>query len=161
MRKAIVYATKSGTCQDIALMLKDNLTNAEVFDISTETPNLANYDLVVFGGAYYAGMLMGKLRKFIKANRDLIKQRKYAFFVSCMETKNYKELLKKNVGEDLFEGAEDIRWLGYGVSVEKSKGFTKLVSKLLKYALTKENKPITLIDDNQIKDMAKKLEEIK
>ena len=89
MRKAIVYATKSGTCQDIALMLKDNLTNAEVFDISTETPNLANYDLVVFGGAYY-GMLMGKLRKFIKANRDLIKQRKYAFLSAVWRPKTIR-----------------------------------------------------------------------
>ncbi len=161
MKKAVIYATKSGTCEEMAKLVAKNLTDCDIFDIKKQTPNLKDYDIVIIGGAYYAGMLTGKLKKFIKNHKQEIKSKKYAFFISSVDNDNYVDILKKNVGEDMVKGAVDVKWFGYGASIEKAKGLNKLVTRIMINALKKQNKPTTIINEDDIKAFAKKLEQTK
>ena len=160
MKKAIIYATKGGTCRIMAQKLAEKLKDADVFDVK-QAPDIKDYDIIIFGGAYYASMLNRKLTKFVKKNSDILKEKKYAFFISCIANENYLDVLKTNIGEDIMKSSYITRWFGYGASIEEAKGLNKLITKIMVASLKKQNKPTTLINDEEIQGFADTINDIK
>jgi len=155
MKKALIFETRSGTVEECAHLLKEKIQDIEVINLKKDKPDLSKYDLVVFGGAYYAGMLSGKLKKLIKRNRQALKSKKYAIYVCCISQDDYKEVLIKNLGKELVDNAVAVELFGYQVNPQKTKCFNRFVLKVIKKAFEKENKPLSAIKEDSIDAFAK------
>lgn len=155
MKKVIVYETKSGTTKNAAELLKEQLPDIEVINIKEQTPAINDYDLIVFGGAYYAGALNRKLKKYIKKNKESLANKKYAFYICCVSEDDYKEVLIKNLGEEIVNNAVITECFGYEVNTKNAKGFTKFILKIMEKAMRKENKPLQNLHKDKIQNFAK------
>ncbi|PKP21791.1 MAG: flavodoxin [Bacteroidetes bacterium HGW-Bacteroidetes-21] len=86
MKTLILYTSSHGTTQKAAEYL------AAKFSISPDVFNLKNnkevdlkfYDKLIIGSSVHAGMTPGFLKKFLEKNMDIILQKKFALFLSCM-----------------------------------------------------------------------------
>lgn len=161
MKKAIIFDTKSGTTEKCAQLLQQRLKDIEVINIKNEKPDINDYDLLIFGSAYYAGSISNKLKKFIKANMQAIKDKKYAFYICCASEDDYKEVLVKNVGEEMVNGAVVVDCFGYEVNTANAKGLIKFVLKVMEKAMKKENKPLHNLKEQKIENFAKIISEAK
>ncbi|MDD4316052.1 MAG: flavodoxin domain-containing protein [Clostridia bacterium] len=158
MKTIIVYDTKTGTSGTCAEMLEKKL-EADISNLSEgATPDISNYELVIIGGGIYAGKYTPKLRKFIRNSAESLKARKFAFFVCCAGEDDYAKNLPGSIPVELLNKAAAVECFGYGVDVEKAKGFmTKMVTKIMKKAFEKEGKPLCSIKENKIEAFAAKL----
>lgn len=161
MKRAIIFDSKTGTTEKCAELLAKELDNVEVFDIKKTIPKVEDYDVIIFGGAYYAGSFTSKLRKFIKQNETKLLDKKVAFFVCCAGEDTYRKVLTKNIGEGLTQKAVATDCFGYETNLDKAQGFfNKFVIKMMIKFLTKTNAPLNIIHQDRIDAFAKKIIEI-
>ena len=129
MKILIAYASVTGCSRECAGILADKLSPREVHvvDLNVSFPDPADYDVVVLGAPVRMGRMHKKFREYIKANREMLKEGKYGFFVCGALPDEAESNIKKAIGKELFEGAFEIEYFGGEMKVEKQKG---LISKL-------------------------------
>ncbi|MFA9559161.1 flavodoxin domain-containing protein [Evansella sp. AB-rgal1] len=86
MKTAIIYATSRGTTEKAANLLMDQLHGkGTLINLKKASSiNLSDYDSVILGSSIHAGMVQGKMRKFIKANEQELLSKKLGLFICCM-----------------------------------------------------------------------------
>lgn len=116
MSTLIVYATKHGTTEKAVERLEEMLSDAiDKVNIGKERiNNIEEYDCIVIGGSIHMGNIQKKIRKFIKANEQLLITKKIGLFLCCMRTDQeaedqfnaaYPEILRNQaIATELFGG---------------------------------------------------------
>lgn len=86
MKTGIFYATSRGTTEKAANMLKNELEGkVTLINIKKEKSiRLADYDSVILGSSIHAGMLQGKMKKFIEGHQQELISKKLGLFLCCM-----------------------------------------------------------------------------
>jgi menaquinone-dependent protoporphyrinogen oxidase len=83
MATLIVYASTSGNTRAVSEYIASK-TGGKAIDVSAaEKEDLASYDTIVIGGRVWAGSIPKDLAAFVEKNKDVISQKKNAFFVCC------------------------------------------------------------------------------
>jgi flavodoxin len=77
----VIYGSKYGSTAEVARAIADGL-GADVADVA-DSPDLAPYDLLVFGSPIYAGDYLESIIALITANRELLAERKTAAFITA------------------------------------------------------------------------------
>ncbi len=84
MNSILIYSTTDGQTKKICETIKDKSKNKDFFNIINlnEAVNLKleKYDKIIIGASVRYGRHNPKLYKFIKDNKDLLKEKKSAFF---------------------------------------------------------------------------------
>jgi len=115
MKTAIIYASKHGTTQKVAGIIKSKLPNDEVelFNLA-ENPNIEfrKFDRILIGSSVYAGSIQPKARKFVAQNMIDLLQKEVAIFVCCMFFDKAYEQIEKGFPEALRKHAISIKHLG-------------------------------------------------
>jgi menaquinone-dependent protoporphyrinogen oxidase len=85
----ILYASKHGTTEKVAHIIGDslqtlgvsyvNLLEEKHFDISQSK-------CIIIGGSIHMGKIQKEVKKFCEKNQSILKDKKTALFLSCMET---------------------------------------------------------------------------
>lgn len=84
MSTIIVYASTAGNTKAVAEYIAKK-TGGKAVDVSAAGgEDLASYDTIVIGGRVHAGKLPKELVAFVDKNKDVISQKKSAFFDCCM-----------------------------------------------------------------------------
>ncbi len=135
----IVYASKTGTTQDVANALAKKLPAASVYDCRNKSldgaalkagPHISDYGIVVLGTAMYIGAPVKEFKKFISQYKDELAQKPIAFFTCGVGTQQEDEqYLLKSLPEELKAKDLLIRHMGGEVRPEKMSGFAKLAMK--------------------------------
>lgn len=160
MRKAIIYHSVTNTVEKCAKMLKEEIQDIDIIDIKSieqEPIRLCDYDFVIFGGALYYGAFSSKIRKYVKKNQNSMKTRGYAFFGCCVLEDKFREILNKNLGEQITSNAVAIECFGYEIKPQEARGFEKLILKIVEKAFAKEQKPLVHLEEDRIKKFAQVL----
>ncbi len=131
MKSAIVYTSKTGTTKKCVDMLLERLDNAVSFDLEKESVDISKYDMVIIGSPIRIGMMNKNVKKFINDNEEILKNKKYAFFICCGFIDDYKRYYEENVGSELLEGAIFYDTFGGEMDIDKQKGFDKMVVKMV------------------------------
>jgi menaquinone-dependent protoporphyrinogen oxidase len=87
MSSLIVYCSSHGTTSKAALLLRKELEGDVVVVNLNRTKlhsNVGLFDTVIIGGSIHAGSIQGKVRKFIKENRDDLMTKNIGLFLCCM-----------------------------------------------------------------------------
>ena len=84
MSTIIVYASSGGNTKAVAEYIASK-TGGEAVNVSDAgSKDLSSYDIVVIGGRVWAGSIPKELVSYVQKNKDVISQKKSAFYVCCM-----------------------------------------------------------------------------
>jgi menaquinone-dependent protoporphyrinogen oxidase len=87
MKSLIVYCSSHGTTSKASLLLRKEL-EGDVVVVNLKRTKLHSdvglFDTVIIGGSIHAGSIQGKVRKFIKENRDDLMTKNIGLFLCCM-----------------------------------------------------------------------------
>jgi menaquinone-dependent protoporphyrinogen IX oxidase len=146
MNKAlIVYASKTGTTKDVAMMIAKRLTipselydcrSKELLDCSGEQkssraiPKVGQYCMVIMGTAMYMGTPMKEFKKFLATHIKELTQRPAAFFTCGVGTWEEDEAyLRKSLPEPLKSRQLIYRHMGGEVRLDRMSGFARFAMK--------------------------------
>ncbi len=128
----IVYASKTGTTQDVAAALVKKLPSAQAYDCCSKKGkgtelNLSDYGVVVLGTDMYVGAPMKAFKTFVAKHKDALAHKPTVFFTCGVGTQEEdRQYLKKSLPEPLKAEPIVYRHMGGEVRAEKMSGFAKL-----------------------------------
>ena len=98
MKILIAYASKSGTGTECVSCLVKALGGLDVTvaNLNEAAPNTSDFDLIITGSSVRFGRLLPAQRKFLKAQGDVLKEKKLILFLLCgiaHEYEYYRDVL--------------------------------------------------------------------
>lgn len=144
MKILIVYASESGTCQECADMLENELYRHEVtkYDVTKVmdfTLSPSDFDACVVGGPVRFGKLHRDSRKYIKKYKDKLLAKKCAYFLACGYTDKYEIYLKKSIPADLQSASVCCELFGGRLKPENARGLDKIFVKAARNSIISED----------------------
>lgn len=141
---AIIYASKHGTTEKVAKLIRDGLdsNNVELINLKIDKKiDLSGFEVIIIGGSIHAGNIQNEVRKFIKNNTLSLLQKNIALYLCCMlESQEqqqfnsaYPELLRNHsLCNSIVGGEYVIEKMNFVEKflVRKITGVTKSISKL-------------------------------
>ena len=157
----IVYASKTGTTQDVAAALAQKLPSAQAFDCCRKTGqdahtqlNVSDYDILVLGTAMYIGAPMKAFKAFVAKHKDALANKPTVFFTCGVGTQEEdRQYLQKSLPEPLKAGPIIYWHMGGDVRAEKMSGFAKLAMR----EYEKKNGAAPGIDWNAVDALAQQI----
>lgn len=121
MKTAIVYATKHGTTEKVANMLKElNPENTEIFNLNmVKDIDLSLFDKVILGGSIHAGTIQKKIKSFYEKHMSELGQKPLGLFLSCLEEDKAQEQFNLAFPEALRLHSKSNRITGGEVIIDK------------------------------------------
>lgn len=104
LKTLIIYESRYGVTKEIAKTLALILGPAKYCTTSEFMEEYKEFDLIVLGSPVYYEVMDEKLMKFIKENKNWLKNKKTALFCSCLALdygNNYLKLAKEILGGSL------------------------------------------------------------
>lgn len=158
MKILIIYASKTGTTEKCANLLKEKLGDADISNIKSLNNDINNYDLIVIGTPIRTGLIDKNIKKFLINNIDILKSKKTAYFICCGFKENYLKYFEQNFPKELLNRALIYDTFGGELDLKKQKGFDKFIVKMVsKNNAQKEDIKILI---KNIDDFVKKLQYI-
>jgi menaquinone-dependent protoporphyrinogen oxidase len=135
MKSIVIYATKYGTAEKAAKMLKEKLQGevALVNIMKEKSPSFKEYDNVILGGSIYVGKIQKELTNYMKSNlSELMKKRVGLFICAALnEPEKLTQELNDAFPEELRSAAVAKEAFGYKFSFEKMNFFDKMATKAI------------------------------
>ena len=159
MKTLIIYATKNGSVEEVAHLIKQKLKgNIKLVNAKKEkVEDISNYDNIIIGSSIYFGQIDRKIKNFIFLHRPEILHRKFGFFILAAEPKTeiMEKQMKDAIPHDLYNKALAVSVVGSQIKLEK---FSWLVVLILKY-FRKIKNSYKDIDQTKISDFVEKFAE--
>jgi len=159
MKTAIIYASKHGTTEKVAVSIAEKLKESnevELFSIKKNAnPDISDFGTVVLGSPIYAGKASGKMQTFCAKNEQALLQKKTGLFVCGMEpsrAKRQKEL-EEAYPKLLSENAGATGFLGGEFKFEEMNFFERFIIK----RISKTNESVSRIDEQAMDVFVEKL----
>ncbi|MCB6993645.1 flavodoxin domain-containing protein [bacterium 210820-DFI.6.37] len=131
MNVLIAYASKTGTVEKCAKILKALIDDATLCDLTREKPDLSQYNCVVVGGSIRMGALHKTARTFIQKNKEILKSKKCGFFICNCFSDQSQSYMEKNIPEELLKKAAVAESFGGELVLEDQKGMDYLITKFV------------------------------
>ena len=92
MKLLIAYASKNGTTKSCVERLAEKLKGLDVTvaDLNRETPNAADFDILIVGSAVRFGRMLPAARRFFKEQRATLLQKRLGLFLCCGLSHEYE-----------------------------------------------------------------------
>ncbi len=132
MKTLIIYVTKTGTTEKCANLLAEKLPNCEIVNIKNlAEKDFNSYDTLIIGSPIQMGLIDKQIKQFLVANHDLLLKKPTAYFICCGFTKDVNRYFQENYPADLLTKAIIYDTFGGELNLEKLKGFSKLIVKMV------------------------------
>ena len=157
MKSLIVFASKYGSAEECALILKGKLKGGADSANCMNVKNIDGYDNVIIGSSLYAGNIHGEMKSFCKDNMDKLKEKNIGIYI-CGFQKDHNDLtqLEAAFPKELTGIAKSKEYFGGALHYEKM-GF---IEKIIMKTLTKQKESTKYISDANISRMAKVFNEL-
>jgi menaquinone-dependent protoporphyrinogen oxidase len=159
MKTAIIYASKHGTTEKVAVSIAEKLKESnevELFSIKKNAnPDISDFGTVILGSSIYAGKASGKMKSFCAKNEQALLRKKIGLFVCGMEpsrAKRQKELVDA-YPEVLSKSAVATGFLGGEFKFEEMNFFERFIIK----RISKTNESVSRIDEHAMGVFIEKL----
>jgi len=159
MKTAIIYASKHGTTEKVAVAISEKLkekNEVELFSLEKNpNPNINGFEMVILGSCIYAGMASGKMKEFCKSNESILLQKKTGLFVCGMhnEKEQREKELKEAYSRALHDNSIATGFLGGEFLFEKLNFFERLIVK----KIAKTDKSVNQINWDEIDNFVGKI----
>lgn len=114
MRTLIAYAGKHGTTEELAGTIREEMAGeAAMADLCRDgAADPAEYDIVIIGGAVFAGSVHKAVRRFCENHEAALLSRPLGLFLCSLREEELEETLARSFPAALREHAAEERWLG-------------------------------------------------
>lgn len=174
MKALVVYGTRYGTAeeiaQEIARIIREEGTEVDLKDVKdSKKLDVTPYDLIIIGSGIKMGKWTKQSLKFLKKNKNILKDRRVALFVSCGAANEEKsrqmgvnDYLKKVAAENLETEPVAMGLFGSNYNPDAKGGFMyKMTMKFWKKDLEEKgidtSKPYDFRDWDEIRTWARNL----
>ncbi|MBQ8415573.1 MAG: hypothetical protein IJX13_01535 [Clostridia bacterium] len=146
MKVLIAYASKNGTVADCARRLEAQLKNIDVTlaDLSLESLDASQYDLVITGSSVRFGKLLKAEKAFLQEQKAALLQRPLALFLCCGYAHEYEYYREKLFPEELTLHAYQSLYFGGSLKKEGLGFFEKMVVRAMRSSIIESE-----IDDGE------------
>ncbi|MFD3156856.1 flavodoxin domain-containing protein [Haloimpatiens sp. FM7330] len=157
MKSIIIYATKCGSTEKAAKMLKKNMKGeVDLINIMKENvPDIKCYDNIILGASVYAGNIQKKLVNYINENLDIILKKRIGLFICAAQSdeKEIEKYLRELFNPELYNNALCADTFGYEIHFEKLNFIERFIIKRVKK--TRDN--VYELKDESIKKFGEKM----
>jgi len=132
MKTLILYATKYGATKEIAEKIATLVEGSQIYNVKEKNiPHLEPYDCIFLGSSVYAGSIRKEMKEYITLNKNMLKDKKLALFLSGMGTESSEKVFKDNFPAELLETAISKEILGGIFDPQKANKLEKTIFKLV------------------------------
>lgn len=131
MKTLIVFATKHGSSEKAANMLKEKLkSEVTLHNVRKDKlPDITGFDSIIVGGSIHAGLIQKKIKSFCFDNLEYLKKVHLGLFLCCMHKEEAQMQFDNAYIEELREAALATGLFGGEFLFEKMNLFEKSVVK--------------------------------
>lgn len=131
MKTLIVYASKHGTTEKVALQIQQSLNNdVQLLNLKqSQHVDLALFDRVVIGGSIHAGTIQSVVKKFCTKNLVELLQKRVALFMCGMNKPELQAEFDRAFPELLRSHAMSCKMVGGEFIIEKMNFIDRLLVK--------------------------------
>lgn len=130
---AIVYTSKHGTTQKVALLIKELLMEEEVTLINLndrETVDLSQCKRIIVGGSIHMGQIPKSLHTFCCRHAELLQSKPLGLFLCCMyEGQKAAEQFNNAFPEDIRKSAASKALMGYELYFDRMNRIERMMTK--------------------------------
>lgn len=112
MKTIIIYATKSGATRDCAAILAEKIQECEIYDITKESPNINQADVIILGSGVRMGHMYRPVRKFMKQNLEILLTKRVAIYLCNAYPNNTTKVIHTDIPQKLFDHSSYIESFG-------------------------------------------------
>lgn len=159
MKTIICYATKTGTTRKAAEMLKEQLSDVTVCDLAKDKVDLAEYDCIIIGGSIRMGQIHKEAKKFIVENKDVLMEKKCAFFICNGFPEQVETFMMQNIDQELLSHAICAASFGGEMNLENLKGMDKFIAKAVTNSMKDKPQSVPKLLPENIKQFAEAVNE--
>ena len=129
MKILIAYASKTGTAEECVEMLTSELRGLDVTvtDLEKESPNVTEFDAVIFGSSIRFGKLRPSAQKFLQEQGSAMEAIPHGLFLCCGFGHDFEEYSEKRFSEALRKSAFAILNFGGRLKLARAGVFEKLL----------------------------------
>lgn len=133
MKTIIIFSTKYGSVEKVALMLKSHLKGEVVIANVKTNPAFSEFDVVILGGSVYAGRVQKEMRGFVKRNQRALSEKTIGLYVCAGTDKegSINSYLRNNFTPELYDKAVAKENLGYEYELEKFSFIDRLIVRIV------------------------------
>lgn len=107
MKTLIAYTTKHGATKNTAHYIMELLghDSIDIFNLHKKRPNIDEYERIILGASVHAGKIQGRMKRFIRRNKNILTKKELGLYLCCMHTgetaqnqfdDNYPEFLRQH-----------------------------------------------------------------
>jgi menaquinone-dependent protoporphyrinogen oxidase len=132
MKTLIIYATKYGSAQTCANLLKEKLVgDIQVVNIKTDSvPVLQDFEQVILGGSIYIGHIQKEIKAFSEQHLEILLTKKVGLFVCAGEENEQYNELKAAFPLQLYQHAAAKDVFGYETHLDRVTWFERQMLRL-------------------------------
>lgn len=156
MKALVVYRSKYGAAAECARRISERL-NAEcdVVDLKSETPDPAQYDIVVIGGAIYSGKILRGVRRFCSKFMGVLQEKTVGIYISCLYADDKaREELEGNYPDWLKAHSVAMEWFGGNAVLDNMSS----IDRFLYAKVAGVSEDVRAIRDDRIADFCDKIQ---
>ena len=142
MRTAIIYASKNGATERVALRLKDKIKGeVRIFPITKFGSScLLKYDFVIIAGSIHFGRIQSEVKSFVNKNAKTLQGINYGLYIMCIDKEKEKEYLEKAFTKEIVDSAFIVSAFGGEIDPNEGNFLTKGMKKKILEDMEKEGK---------------------
>jgi menaquinone-dependent protoporphyrinogen oxidase len=154
MGTLLVFGSKYGSTKKCAEFLREKLNgNVEVVDIKmNQSLDLNLYDKIVIGTSVYMGKIQKEISEFCKSNIEVIKTKKVAVFLCCMNEKDFEKQINENFSKEMLDAMIVKGYFGGEFNFTKMNFIEKNIIKMVAKTVSNEDEKFKNL--NMKKDMS-------
>ena len=127
----IVYISVTGNTEKCARILGQKLKNTTIVNLMEQDVDISKYDMIIVGSPIRIGMFNKTIKKFINNNKEILINKKVAYYICCGFNDSYQEYFKNNMPKELLDAAVIYDTFGGEMDLSKQKGLNKFIVSLV------------------------------
>lgn len=159
MKTLIAYATKHGTTEKCAHMLKESIGGEiDLVDLGKDsTVSPESYDTVIIGGSVYAGSIRKEVTAFSRKHLETLKKKNIGLFICGLgEGEEAEKELRASFPAELLENAKAKAAFGG----ELIFGNLSFLERVIMKKMTKSDQDVSKLHEDVIHDFSDKMTKV-
>lgn len=147
---AIVYMSKHGTTEKVALLIKELLMDEDITMINLDIQDsidLKYYERVIIGGSIHMGQIQKPVHRFCMQYANVLKSKKLGLFLCCMyDGEKATGQFNNAFPEEIMAAAKSKALMGYELRYEKM----SLIERVMTKKITGSTESISHINQKEL-----------
>lgn len=156
---AIVYMSKHGTTNKVALLIKELMVEKDITLINLDkqsTPDLSQCNRIIIGGSIHIGMIQKKIQLFCRQNQAVLKAKPCGLFLCCMyEGDKATEQFNRAFPEEIRAAAKSKALMGYELHFDRM----NLIDRTITKKITGYSEFMSQINHNELNRFIKEMKQ--